>query len=188
VVDDVARYATFLRRAGGGLTVSGGEPLVQAAFVGAMFSGAKALGLHTAIDTSGYGGDRAPDALLDVTDLVLLDIKAWSPDTYRHVTGVELASTLAFARRLAERGTPVWLRYVLVPGLTDAATEVEGVAAFAAELGNVRRVDVLPFHQMGAHKWERLGLAYTLHDVAPPTTEQVAAAVARFRVRGLRAA
>lgn len=188
VMAQVARYARFLRTAGGGLTVSGGEPLLQPRFVGALLEGARALGLHTALDTSGYHGDRAPDALLDRTDLVLLDVKAWVPETYRRLTGVALDSTLAFARRLAERGTPVWLRYVLVPGLTDAPGDVEGVARFAASLGNVERVDVLPFHQMGAAKWAELGLDYALRDTPPPDAAQVAEAVARFTQLGLRAA
>jgi pyruvate formate lyase activating enzyme len=104
------------------------------------------------------------------------------------VTSVALEPTLAFARRLADRGIAVWLRYVLVPGPTDAPADMDGVARFAAELGNVNRADVLPFHHMGAGKWEQLGLAFPPRDTSPPDAEQVAAAVARFRACGLRAA
>lgn len=185
VLAELATYAPFVRRAGGGLTVSGGEPLQHPAFVEAVFAGAKAMGLHTALDTSGFLGARASDRLLDHTDLVLLDIKSWEPVTYRRVTGVALEPTLRFARRLAERGTEIWLRYVLVPGWTDDPANVAGVADFAASLGVVSRVDVLPFHKMGEHKWEQLGIPYQLRDVQPPTPAGVEAARAAFAARGL---
>ena len=104
---------------GGGLTISGGEPLVQVGFTRGLFAAAKRLGLHTALDTSGFLGDRADDDYLANVDLVLLDIKSGDPDTYRRVTGVELEPTLRFAERLNAMGKPVWVRFVLVPGLTD---------------------------------------------------------------------
>ena len=188
VIDDVARYAPFLLRAGGGLTVSGGEPLLQPHFTTALLQGARSHGIHTVLDTSGYSAEPPPDALLAATDLVLLDIKAWVPAHYRLITGVDLAPTLALARRLAKRGTPVWLRYVLVPGLSDDTADVDGVAAFAASLGNVERVDVLPFHQMGMAKWEQLGLTYALRDTLPPSAELLAETVGRFARHGLQAA
>lgn len=188
LVDDVARYAPFLQRAGGGLTVSGGEPLLQPHFTTAVLQGAKALGLHTVLDTSGYSVEPPPPELLEASDLVLLDIKAWVPAHYRLVTGVDLAPTLALAKRLARQRIPVWLRYVLVPGLTDGMDDVDGVAGFAASLGNVARVDVLPFHQLGKPKWERLGLTYALERTLPPSAQQLADAVGRFRRVGLQAA
>ncbi|GAA1534765.1 pyruvate formate-lyase-activating protein [Dactylosporangium maewongense] len=168
VVDQVRTFTDFVRTTGGGMTVSGGEPLLQPAFTHALFTGARQLGLHTALDTSGALGARAGDDLLDVTDLVLLDIKAWDPARYHRLTGGSIAPTLDFARRLAGRGTPVWVRYVLVPGLTDDPADVEGVAGFAAGLGNVERVDVLPFHRLGAAKYDRLGIPFTLRDTPPP--------------------
>jgi pyruvate formate lyase activating enzyme len=184
-VEEIARYAPFLRRAGGGVTVSGGEPLQQPRFVEALFTGIKALGLHTALDTSGFLGARASDALLDATDLVLLDIKSWDPATYRRVTGVPVEPTLRFAERLAVRGIPIWVRYVLVPGLTDAPANVAGVASFAASLATVERVEVLPFHKMGEYKWQAMGLPYELGATPAPTAAQVARAAAAFRDHGL---
>ena len=182
---DIARYVPYLKRGQGGLTVSGGEPLVQPAFAHALLRGAKALGLHTALDTSGFLGAHASDALLADVDLVLLDIKAFAPDTYRRLTGVALQPTLDFARRLASLGRPIWVRYVLVPGLTDTPAEIEDLAAFAAGLGTVERVEVLPFHKMGEWKWEQLGMSYQLKDTPPPTAELEQRTRAAFEDRGL---
>ncbi|WP_432839557.1 pyruvate formate-lyase-activating protein [Dactylosporangium sp. CA-092794] len=178
-------FAGFVKATGGGLTVSGGEPLLQPGFTRALLTGAKELGLHTALDTSGSLGARADDELLDATDLVLLDIKAWDPVHYRRLTGGDLAPTLDFARRLAERGTPLWVRYVLVPGLTDGEADVDGVAGFAAGLGAVERVDVLPFHRLGAAKYARLRIPFPLHDTAPPGPDLIEWARGRFRAAGL---
>ncbi|MCF8483283.1 MAG: pyruvate formate lyase-activating protein [Rhodospirillum sp.] len=169
LVADLGRYAGFLKRTGGGLTLSGGEPLVQPAFCRALFRGAKGLGLHTALDTSGFLGTQADTALLADIDLVLLDIKAFNEETYQALTGGSLGPTLAFAERLATLGKPVWLRYVLVPGLTDDRAEIAALAAYAAALGNVERVDVLPYHDLGAHKWALLNKTYRLADTNPPT-------------------
>lgn len=185
VLADIARYVPYLKRGNGGLTVTGGEPLVQPAFVHALLRGAKALGLHTALDTSGFLGTQASDALLTDTDLVLLDIKAFAPDTYRRVTGVALQPTLDFASRLAALGRTMWVRYVLVPGLTDAPAEIEGLAEFVAGLGTVERVEVLPFHKMGEWKWEQLGAAYQLKETQPPTAEVLQRTRAAFEGRGL---
>ncbi|MFB7945542.1 pyruvate formate-lyase-activating protein [Kitasatospora phosalacinea] len=191
-VDEVAaeasKYTAFIHAAGGGATVSGGEPLLQPVFAGELFHRFKhGLGLHTALDTSGYLGPRASDSLLADVDLVLLDIKSWDRALYRRLTGRPLEPTLDFARRLADLGKDVWVRFVLVPGLTDPADNVEGVAAFAAALGNVSRVDVLPFHKLGAAKWTALGREFTLAGTPSPTPEQVEAARARFTAHGLHA-
>lgn len=187
----IFRYAPVLRATHGGLTVSGGEPLLQTAFLGRMLSYAKDLGLHTAVDTSGFLGARASDALLDNTDLVLLDVKSGLPETYRMVTGRNLAPTLAFGRRLADRGTRIWIRYVLVPDLTDAVENVDAVADYVAELqqrgpgGVIERVEILPFHQMGKDKWHQLGITYPLEDTEPPGAELTERVRAQFRARGL---
>ncbi|KOV02170.1 pyruvate formate lyase-activating protein [Streptomyces sp. XY511] len=188
VIAEAAKYGGFIAASGGGATVSGGEPLLQPVFAGELLHRLKhELGLHTALDTSGFLGARATDALLCDVDLVLLDIKSWDRGTYRKVTGRPLEPTLDFARRLADLGKEVHLRFVLVPGLTDARENVEGVAAFAESLGNVSRVDVLPFHTLGAGKWQALGMDFTLRDTPPPTAEQTAAARALFEARGLTA-
>lgn len=189
VLTRLSRYRSIFAVTGGGLTMSGGEPLQQPAFVGRILRGAKEMGIHTAIDTSGFLGSRASDALLDDVDLVLLDVKSGLPDVYRDVTGRELAPTLDFGRRLAERGTTVWVRFVLVPGMTDApenvAAAADHVASWQAIGGNVARVEVLPFHQMGRDKWQRLGMTYRLDGARTPTPDEVAAARATFTERGL---
>ncbi|WP_102867725.1 pyruvate formate-lyase-activating protein [Pseudovibrio exalbescens] len=185
ILKDVASYRTYFNTGGGGLTVSGGEPLAQPEFLKTLLLGAKKMGVHTAVDTSGYLGTKVDDELMDLIDLFLLDIKSWVPSTYKHVTGVELEPTLAFAKRLAELKKEVWVRFVLVPGLTDATENVEGVAKFVASLGNVTRVDVLPFHKMGENKWQDLGMKYQLSTTESPTLEATEAARDMFRKYGL---
>lgn len=185
VLARIEQSADFLKRGKGGVTVSGGEPLTQAGFALDILSGAKRLGLHTALDTSGYLGDNLPDERLGDVDLVLLDIKSWDPQTYRAVTGVELEPTLRFAERLSAAGRCMWVRFVLVPGLTDAPDNVAGVARFVGRLSRVERVEVLPFHQMGRHKWEELGLTYRLADTPPADAGAVARVKAVFEAEGL---
>lgn len=181
----IRRYRGVFRASGGGITLSGGEVLAQPAFARRVLRGAKELGVHTAIDTSGFLGGNADDAMLADVDLVLLDVKAGDEDTYRRVTGRALAPTLAFGRRLAAAGIETWVRYVLVPGLTDDPSTICPVADYAASLGTVSRVEVLPFHQLGRDKWAELGLDYALAATPPPTPEQLATTRAIFRDRGL---
>ncbi|WMX46581.1 pyruvate formate-lyase-activating protein [Streptomyces roseicoloratus] len=188
VIAEAGKYTRFIAASGGGATVSGGEPLLQPVFTGELLHRMKyELGLHTALDTSGFLGARATDALLRDTDLVLLDIKSWDRDTYEKLTGRPLQPTLDFARRLADLGQEVHVRYVLVPDLTDDPADIEGVAAFAGGLGNVSRVDILPFHRLGEAKWRALARPFTLHDTPSPTPEQVAATREIFRSHGLYA-
>jgi pyruvate formate lyase activating enzyme len=182
----VARYRAVFAATGGGLTISGGEPLMQPAFVARLLRGAKEMGVHTAIDTSGFLGRACTDEMIDDIDLVLLDVKSGIPETYRTVTGRDLQPTLDFGRRLAARGTEIWIRFVLVPGLTDDPANVEAVADYVAELATVTRVEVLPFHQMGRDKWESLGLRYELGDTPAPTPELIERVRAQFRSRALQ--
>ena len=160
VIDRLHTFAPALRSLDGGLTISGGEPMVQLAFTRRILAGAKEMGLHTAIETSGYLGDRVDDRYLSCLDLVLLDIKSSDPETYRSVTGRELAPTLRFAERLAAIGKPVWVRFTLVPGFTDEPANVDGIARFVAPMKNVEWVEVQPFHQLGAFKWKAMNLEY----------------------------
>ncbi|HJS58932.1 MAG TPA: pyruvate formate-lyase-activating protein [Vicinamibacteria bacterium] len=185
--EELAKYRRGLKVMSGGFTLSGGEALMQDRFAVKLFAAARGMGIHTALDTNGFYGDRLSDAELDTIDLVLLDIKGWDPDRHRRLTGMDIGPTLEFARRLAARSKPVWLRFVLVPGWSDHPDEVAGVARFAGGLGNVERVDVLPFHQMGRFKWKQLGLEYQLDDVTPPSAEAVEHACASFRTVGLKA-
>jgi len=183
----LSKYRHGLKVMNGGFTLSGGEPLMQDRFATRLLSGAKAMGIHTALDTNGYLGERLSDEELEQIDVVLLDIKSWDPERHRHLAGKDVGPTLDFARRLAQRRKTIWLRYVLVPGLTDDETDIDKLAAFAAGLGNVERVDVLPFHQMGRYKWEKLALNYTLNDVPPPSRELVERVCGQFRATGLTA-
>jgi pyruvate formate lyase activating enzyme len=185
--EELRKYRYGLKIMSGGFTQSGGEPLMQHRFAVKLFTTAKGMGIHTALDTNGYYGDRLSDAELEVIDLVLLDLKTWDPERHRHLTGMDVAPTLEFGRRLAARRRPVWVRYVLVPGLTDDLQDIARTAGFAAELGNVERVDVLPFHQMGKYKWQKLGMPYTLADVDPPDMDLVERVCEVFRSAGLKA-
>ncbi len=184
VVADILRYTDFLCGGGGGVTLSGGDPLFQIEFSRAILDGCKKAGLHTALDTSGALGGNADDAYLSLVDLTLLDIKSGVPEIYRKTTGGELEPTLAFARRLAALGKKAWLRYVLVPALTDADDNVRRVADFAAALGIFERVDVLPFHKIGAFKWKELGLKDPLADTPEPSAEAVLRAKRIFAEAG----
>lgn len=185
VMERISRYSHIFSTLGGGVTISGGEPLMQPAFVARILRRCKELGIHTTIDTSGYLGARASDELLADVDLVLLDVKSGDPEIYENITGVKLEPTLAFGRRLAAKNKPIWLRFVLVPGLSDDFDNVEAVAEYAASLASVERVEVLPFHQMGRDKWQRLGLKYELEDTEPPGTELLQRVREQFRRRGL---
>ena len=187
VLDRLNSFAPALRSLDGGLTISGGEPMVQLEFTRRIFAGAKEMKLHTAIETSGYMGDRADDNYLANLDLVLLDIKSSDPETYRKVTGRELAPTLKFAERLASMGKPTWVRFTMVPGLTDDPANVDGIAKFVAPMKNVQWVEVQPFHQMGAFKWKAIGLDYELADLPAAPPELTKRVIEQFRAAGCRA-
>ena len=184
--EELRKYRRGLKAMSGGFTLSGGDPLMQHRFAVKLLTAAKTMGIHTALDTNGFYGDRVSDAELETIDLVLLDLKTWDPERHRRLTGMDVAPTLEFARRLGARRRPIWLRYVLVPGLTDDPEDMAKTASFAAGLGSVERVDVLPFHQMGKYKWTQLGMTYTLQDVEPPAAETVEAACNVFRAAGLK--
>jgi pyruvate formate lyase activating enzyme len=186
-VEEVQKYANGLKAMKGGFTLSGGEPLMQDRFATRLFAAVKGMGVHTAIETNGYYGDRLSDEELASIDLVMLDMKAFTPEQHRRVTGLLNGEVLEFGRRLAALKRPMWLRYVLVPGLTDVREEMEGLASYGASLGVVERVEILPFHQLGQYKWHRLGITYELEATKPPTADQVAEAVAIFRAAGLQA-
>ncbi|WP_406063288.1 pyruvate formate-lyase-activating protein [Micromonospora sp. NBC_00860] len=186
LLTEIRRYERFLKVAHGGVTLSGGEPLQQPAFTREVLRQCKEMRLHTALDTSGLLGDRADNALLDATDLVLLDIKSGDPATYRTVTRTgRLAPTVRFAHRLADRGVPIWVRFVLVPGLTDDPRNVDAVASIAADVPTVERVEVLPFHRLGAQKYAALGLPFPLADTQPPDEALLHRVRGQFHDHGL---
>ena len=185
VMARVTRYATVMKVTDGGLTISGGEPLLQSKFVMSVFRRAHDLNIHTALDTSGLLGSRVTDDDLNYIDLVLLDIKSGLPETYRRVTGRPLQPTLDFANRLSALGKKMWVRFVLVPDLTDAEDNVEAIAAFVATLNGVERMEILPFHQLGRAKWDATGEPYLLENTAPPSKELIARVKSQFESHGL---
>jgi len=182
--EEIGKYRHGLKVMAGGLTVSGGEPLMQNRFVVKLLTAAKKMGVHTTIESNGFFGERLSDWDLEQIDLVMLGIKTWGKERHEELTGRDIEPTLAFARRLAAHKRKIWVRFVLVPNLTD---DLGKIAEFAAGLGNVERVEVLPFHQMGRYKWHELGIRYHLEKTEPPTTESVDRALEVFRSAGLEA-
>ena len=175
----VWRYRNYWGKKGG-ITVSGGEPLLQMDFVTDLFRLAHAKKVHTAIDTAGepFRPDdpaylAAFDALMEVTSLVILDLKEIDPEKHRRLTGKSNENILAMAQHVARLGVPLWIRHVLVPGLTDDEEGLRQTGAFIASLPTVQRVEVLPYHTLGLFKWQKLGIPYSLNDAQPPTDEQV---------------
>src|SRR5688572_28143611 len=185
--EEMAKYKEGLKVMNGGLTLSGGEPFMQHRFAIKLLAAVKKMGVHTAIETNGYFAEHVTDAELGNIDMVLLGIKSWGDKQHKYLTGMDLTPTLAFAERLATLRKPVWIRFVLVPGLTDDPAIATGIAAFAAGLGNVKRVEVLPFHQLGRFKWKALGLNYSLENTTAPSPELIRSTVGVFRERGLTA-
>jgi pyruvate formate lyase activating enzyme len=185
LIAEIQKYTSYMNASGGGVTVSGGEPLFQPHFVTEIFRRCQTLGIHTALDTSGYCDLQVAKPVLEFTNLVLLDIKSFDRATYRKVTSVDLEPTLILARYLSDIRKPAWIRFVLVPGLTDDRQNVEGLADFIAGLKNIEKVEVLPFHKMGEYKWQQLGYDYQLKDTEPPTPELIQQTLDIFRSRGL---
>jgi pyruvate formate lyase activating enzyme len=183
----IASFASVLKMSQGGVTLSGGEAVVQHKFAMEIFRRCKKLGLHTCLDTAGRLGDKLTDEDLMAIDLNLLDIKSGDPEIYEKVTRQPLKPTLEYAQRLSALGRPTWIRFVLVPGLTDGYDNVEKLADFVANLKSVERVEILRFHQMGREKWHKLGLAYPLENVEPPDPELTERVLGQFRSRGLTA-
>lgn len=174
----VYRYKNYWGK-DGGITVSGGESLLQLEFVTEFFEIAKEKGVHTAIDTSGNPFSMEPeylekfDKLMEVTDLFILDIKEMDDEKHKKLTGCTNQNIIALARYLSDHGKDMWIRHVLVPGLTDDEEGLVALRDFIAELKTVTRVEILPYHTLGLFKWEKLGINYPLDGVATPTDEEV---------------
>jgi len=181
----IKRYRSVFKASNGGITLSGGEVLMQPRFAAKLLRGAKEMGISTCIDTSGFLGASCTDQMLDDIDLVLLDVKSGDEETYKKVTGRALQPTIDFGDRLAAAGKEIWIRFVVVPGLTDSVENVENVANIVARWSTVSRVEVLPFHQMGRDKWANLGMKYELNEVDPPSKETVERVREQFRSKGL---
>lgn len=178
LVTEVKKYKSFMRFSNGGITISGGEPLMQSDFVYDLIKACKAEGIHTALDTSGYIFNERTKEIISEVDLVLLDIKHSNPDQYKVITGVKLQPTLNFLDYLGKENKPVWIRYVLVPGLSDQPQAIEDLSKRLSMYSNIERIELLPFHKMGEYKWESLGLEYKLKDTNEPDKMAVIEAMA----------
>ena len=185
LIAEYERNSAFYQK--GGLTVTGGEALMQIDFLLELFTLAKQRGIHTCLDTSGityHSGQSSYndklDALMQVTDLVMLDIKHIDPDAHKELTAHDNAGILAFARYLAEKEIPVWIRHVVVPGITDDPGALTRLGAFLGSLPNVKALDVLPYHIMGVTKYKELDMPYPLEGVPPATKQQAMEAKKRI--------
>lgn len=186
LIAEIAPYAPWLKRSGG-VTLSGGEPLMQPEFAHALLHAIKTrLGLHTAIETQGYLAGRLPDSWFEPLDLVLMDLKHIDDSAHRKITGgFPVQPSLDAARRFASLGKEMWIRFVILPGYTDSLDVIQRVADFVATLPTVTRVELLAFHQLGRDKWQSLGLPYACADMPVPTMDLVESLRAPFRERGL---
>ena len=186
LIENVSRYSSYWKASGGGITASGGEATLQADFLAELFAKAKEKDIHTCLDTSGFVDIEKIDKVLDNTDLVLLDLKHMIDEESKKLTGVGIEKTLKLARHLDERNIPVWLRHVLVPGITDSEENLSKIGEFAASLNNVERIEILPYHTMGVHKWENMGLDYELKDVRDVEADDIARAAEIIERHGVK--
>lgn len=173
LIGEILKYKSYMDYSGGGVTFTGGEPLMQAEFLLEVCRLLKPHGISVAIDTSGYIWNDAVKELLEYVDLVLLDIKNYDPIVYEEVTGVKLDPTLKLLDYLREHQITVWVRYVLVPGLTDNLGSVDKLSKYLEQYPNVAKIELLPFHKMGEYKWKELGLEYTLKNTKEPDQELI---------------
>lgn len=190
LVSEIIPYRPYFEASGGGVTMSGGEPLLQMPFVTALFKKLKSHGIHTCIDTSlGCANDtdafrRHFDELLPYTDLMMVDIKHIHNEKHKKLTGRPNTHILNYIRYLAEKEQPIWIRHVLVPGLTDAPEDLRALGDFINQFSNVVKFELLPYHQLGVHKWETLGINYQLENITPPNDEDVEKAYALVGFKG----
>jgi pyruvate formate lyase activating enzyme len=181
LMHEINKYHSYYDKGHGGITVSGGEPLLQAEFVASLFKEAQSKGIHTALDTSGFGSHHSLDAILPYTNLVLLDIKSSNPTVYHNLTQVDLQPTLETANALEKLAKPFWVRFVFVPNLTDDPQNIKGVAEICSQFHSLERVEILPFHKLGAYKWKELGLHFELNETPIPTKTQIENAKSIFQ-------
>lgn len=171
---EILKYKSYIDSSGGGVTVSGGEPLLQAEFVTELFKELKSRGIHTALDTAGsLPLSDSIKELLKYTDLVLLDIKHINPEKCIELTGFSNKNNLEFAKYLNNVNIPVWIRQVLVPGYTDDRFDLQELKKFIDSLNNIEKVELLPYHNLGKFKWKNLGVSYELEHVSSPTQDEI---------------
>ncbi len=174
IVEKINRYKNYIIPSGGGVTVTGGEPLIQASFVLELFKKLKENGIHTCVDTSGmFALTDGIKEVLKYTDLVLLDIKHIDDEKCKELVGVSNKKELEFARYLSDNNIKMWIRQVLVPGYTDDGQDLLKLKNFLSTLKTVEKIQILPYHNMGKYKWEKLGLEYPLEGVREANQEDV---------------
>lgn len=188
IMKDILSYKPYMVSSGGGVTVSGGEPLLQIPFLIELFKNCKAYGIHTCIDTSGYVDiTKELDILLQYTDLILLDIKHMDDEEHKKLTGVSNFKTLEFAKHLERLGKQMWIRHVIIKGITDDINENLRLALFLKDFHNVEKVELLPYHSLGEYKWTNLGLHCQLNESNSPDKEQLQKLVELFNEKGIKA-
>jgi pyruvate formate lyase activating enzyme len=183
VFEEVIKYKSFIKN--GGITVSGGEPMLQAEFITELFKLCKKEGIHTAVDTSGIYLNEKVKETLKYTNLVLLDIKSMDGKTYKDLTSVDLAPTLNFLNYLENENISTWIRHVLVPEITDNDIMLEKLADKISNYNVIERIDVLPYHKYGEYKWEQMGKEYPLKNTEPPSKNRIENAKNIFRKKDL---
>ena len=169
IIHDIKKYKSYLKFSGGGVTITGGDPLFQFPFLESLLTTCKSEGFHTAIDTAGYANPQTVQKILAHTDLLLLDIKSINPTTYKIVTGVPLNRTLETLRISKLMNIEVWVRFVLVPGVTDSVRDMHRLAKYLEPYENIKKIEVIPFHKAGEYKWKDLGREYELYDTPTPS-------------------
>lgn len=186
IFNDAIRYIPYMKASGGGVTLTGGEPTLQPEFCEDLFKKLKASVIHTALDTSGYVNIDKVKGLVKYTDLFLLDIKHIDDEGHKKLTGASNRKTLEFAKYLSDEGKKMWIRHVIVPGITDDMGEIKKLADFVSSLKNVDRVEILPYHKMGVYKYEALGIPYSLKGINPPDTSKIEEIKEEFRKRDIK--
>ena len=184
MMNEIIKYKTYYDLSGGGLTVTGGEPFMQPGFLLELLKLAKQNDIHTCIDTSGFTNLNLVDPILDYTDLVLLDIKHIDSDKCIDLTGKDNTKALLLAQHLNKRNIPVWIRYVLVPEITDDEQDLKNLGRFINTLDNVEQLDILQYHTLGVFKWKELGLEYELEGIREATEDDVKRAIKLINYKG----
>jgi len=182
LLDEVLKYRSYYRFSGGGVTISGGDPLMQPDFLAEVLAACRDKGIHTVIDTAGCAPEEQIRRILPHTNIMMLDFKAIDNDKHMYITAQPIAMPIRTLEISREMGVSVWIRFVLVPGLTDDIDEMREMARFFKDFPNIEKIEILPFHKSGEYKWKDLNIPYELHDTLPPTAEQLRVAHEIFGV------
>lgn len=185
IIEDALRYRNFYKK--GGVTLSGGEPMLQHDFCRELLEGFKAEGIHTALDTAGSLPLNKSRDLIDLADMLLLDIKAPEPELFRKVTSSDIGNTLDTLNYCESVGKRLWIRHVVIPGYTDGEDCVRGIAVLIKDKKCVEHIDLLPFHKMGEYKWHQLGISYLLDDTQEPSSDLLEKMVGIYSSYGIKA-